>query len=153
MEYLPGVPFSNVLVQGNALVDGSGFSSSQGHRQDGVGTKLGLVFGAVGIDHDFIQRTLIGGIFAHQQTFDGVVDVAHGLQHTFAKVAGFVAVAQFQRFARTGGRAGGRTGGTYSTAFQNDFCTDGRVTATVQNFEGFDVNNFTHAYIAPFADK
>ncbi len=139
------VDFSNVLVQGDALVDGSGFGSGQGHGQDGVGAKLGLVLGAVGIDHDFVQRALIGGVFTHQQTFDGVVDVAHGLQYALAQVAGLVAVAQFQCFARTGRGARGGAGGAYGTAFQNDFSADGRVTATVQNFESFDVDNFTHA--------
>ncbi len=74
-----------------------------GHRdaEHGVGAEFGFVVGAIELDQQFIERGLVHRIGADQ--FLEVVDVGDGFQHAFAQIAGFITIAQFQRFVGAGG--------------------------------------------------
>ncbi len=51
----------------------------EGHAEDGVGAEIGLVGRAVQLQHEVVQRALVGGVLAQEGRGDDVVDVGHGL--------------------------------------------------------------------------
>lgn len=51
---------SEVLVEGDTLLSGTGLSDSNGNAEDGVGTKLALVGGTVELDEEIVDFTLRG---------------------------------------------------------------------------------------------
>src|SRR3546814_4233879 len=72
--------------------------------QQRVGAQAALVLGAVEIDQALVERNLVISVEALQRLRDRLVDILHGLQHALAQVTGLVAIAQFDRLLRTGGR-------------------------------------------------
>ncbi len=81
-----------------------------------------------------VNGFLIGSIPTEQGIGDLVIDVFDGFQHTFAVVACFVAVAQFQRFVNAGGGAGRNCCPPPGTIRQHHFDFHGRVAARIENF-------------------
>ncbi|CCK08265.1 phosphopyruvate hydratase [Cronobacter sakazakii 696] len=97
------VQFSDVLVQRHAFGSSSSFSVSQRNGQNGVCTEVRFVFSTVQIDHDLVDTSLIFSIFANDSLSDRAVNRANRFGYAFAQETGFVAIAQFQRFAGTSG--------------------------------------------------
>jgi hypothetical protein len=91
-----------------------------------------------------IISALLCGLFAEQQGLDDVIDIGHGFEHTFAEIAAFIAVAQLQCLAGTGGGAGGCASAADHAGFQNHFRHHRGIATGIQDFKTFDINNFTH---------
>ncbi len=140
------VEVGDVRVERQVLVLSSGLGGGEGHGEDGVGAQLGLVLGAVQLDHRAVQRLLVGRVLAQQQIANRAVDVADRLQHALAHVTALVAIAQLQRLARTGGRTGRRTGAADDAVIEDNVRFHGGVATGVENFTPFDVDDLCHFY-------
>ena len=120
-----------------------GGSLGDRHRdgEDGVGAEAGLVVGAVEVDHGLVDERLFLRIEADDGFGNLGIDVLDRLHHALAEEAAGIAVAQFDRFARTG-RSTGRHGGTaHDPAFQQHIGLDGGIAAGIKNFAGNDIND------------
>src|SRR5690606_14488456 len=80
----------------------------------------------------------------HQGFGNFGVDVLDGTQHALAQVAGLVAVAQFDGFARTGGRARGHRSPPHGARFEQHVAFHGGVAARIEDFASDDVYDCTH---------
>ena len=101
-----GVRAAQVLVQRQVGGGCGGVGNGQGDAEDGVGAELGLVGGAVQVDHGLVDAALVGGVEADQGRCDLVDDGVNGLLDTLAEVAALVAVAQLNGFVLAGGGTG-----------------------------------------------
>ena len=74
-----------VLVEGDTLEGGGGLRDGDGDTEDGVGTELALVRGAVELDQEVIDVLLRGDLelLRDQGGGDDVVNVRNGLEDTF----------------------------------------------------------------------
>src|SRR3569833_237599 len=84
------------LWHGTNLGGGTSLSNSQTAAQDGIGAQLGLVRGAVELDQELINLTLVLDIevLLDQGGPDDLVHVLDGLQDTLAAPLGLVAIAK-----------------------------------------------------------
>ena len=121
-----------------------GLSDRQRHAENGIGAEPAFVGRAVELDHGLVDLGLRLRIHAADGVEDFAVDRVHRLAHALAQIARLVAVAQFDRLMRAGGRARGHRGAPARAVFQNDIHFDGRIAATVQNFAADNVNNGGH---------
>ena len=135
---------AQIAVERQAGVFGGGAGNGQRYRQRGVGAETAFVVGAVQIKQDAVDIALLGSVDADQRLGDFVIDVFNGFEHAFAQIAGGVAVAQFQRFARAGGSAAGYGGATHHAAFQQHVAFYGGIAARIEDFTGENVGNGTH---------
>ncbi|CUJ32518.1 hypothetical protein TA5113_03038 [Cognatishimia activa] len=108
-----------------------GFRASQRHAKDCVCTKTTFVVCAVEFDHRSINGFLFGHIKANQVFGDLTVHGGHCFQNTFAKIAGFVAVALFDCFVGTGGCARRHGRAAHGAVFQDNINLNGWVAAAV----------------------
>ena len=76
---------SKVLVEGDALLRGTGLSDGDGDTEDGVRAELALVGGAVKLDQEIVDLLLLGDGKAGLDELgrNDVVDVGNGLEDTF----------------------------------------------------------------------
>ncbi len=95
------VQFSDVFEQWLTFRSSCCFGVRQGNSQDCVRTEVRFVFSTVQIDHDFIDASLVFGVFAKDCLCNWTVNRANSFGYAFAQETGFVAIAQFQRFAGT----------------------------------------------------
>jgi hypothetical protein len=93
--------FSNVFEQRLTFRRSSCFGVCQRNSQDCVRTEVRFVFSTVQIDHDLIDTSLVFRVFAQDSLCNWAVNSANRFQYAFAQETGFVAIAQFQRFAGT----------------------------------------------------
>ncbi len=129
-----GIHAANIAVQRQAEGIGSGLGDSQAGAQDRVCAQLGFVGGAVQLDHGGIDGLLLESVPAEQGIGDLGVDVFNSLQHAFAQVAAFVAIAHFKRFVHAGGCAGGNGCPAPAAIRQDHFHFNGGVAARIENF-------------------
>ncbi|MNX46846.1 hypothetical protein D3C86_773940 [compost metagenome] len=125
-------------------VDGVGGRLGNGQRdaEDGVGAKLGLVGGAVQLEHRLVDGDLVEGVHAGEFVGDHFVDVVDGAQDALAVVPiGLVLVAHLDGFVGAGGGAGGNGRAAARSAGQDDVDLDGGIAAGVEDLAGIDVFN------------
>src|SRR5262249_23044624 len=108
-------------------------SDGQRHTEHGVGAELALVWGAVQIEQQFINRGLFERIVTEQLGRDGLVDVAYGQQDAFAEIAGLVGVAQLQRFMRSRARAARDGRPAHAAVVENYFYFESRIPPAIEN--------------------
>jgi hypothetical protein len=72
------------------------------------------------------------------------VDGFDRLAHALAEIAALVAVAQFHRLMRAGGRARRHGGAADRTVLQHDIDLDRGIAAAVENFAADDVDDGGH---------
>src|SRR4029078_10947049 len=99
---------------------------------------------AVERDQGFVDLGLSFRVHAPDRVEDLAVDGIDRLAHALAEVAFLVALAQFDRLMRTGGRSRRDRGATQRTVLQPDIDFDGRIAAAVQDFAAGDINNGGH---------
>ncbi|MNR52133.1 hypothetical protein D3C85_1719190 [compost metagenome] len=90
-----------MLIQRLTFRSSSSFGVCQRHSQDCVRTEVRFVFSTVQVDHDFIDASLVFGVFAKECLSDRTVNRTNSFGYAFTQETGFVAIAQFQRFAGT----------------------------------------------------
>ncbi len=123
---------------------GGGTRGCQRYGQNGVGAEAGFVVGTVERDHRRVHRSLVQGVHADHGFGDFIFDVRHRFEHAFAAIAALVAVAQFNRFPRAGGRAGRRGGQTLRAGGQSDLRLNRGIASRIQNFLSNYKGNFRH---------
>lgn len=138
-DLLVASQIGDVFVQWHVLLGGTGLADGQGHTQDGVGAELALVLGAVQLQHEVIDGSLVHHIQIglDQLGAQGVVDMTHSLQHGLAMVVGLVVVAQLQSFVDTGGGAGGH-GSAEQSQFGGQIDLHGGVSTGVVDLTGLN---------------
>lgn len=129
-----GIDAAQVLVEGKAGGSGCCMGSCQGYAQNGVGPKAALVFGAVQVDEDMVQASLVAGIPAKHGIGDFAVHIVHSFQDSLAVVAALVAVPEFGGFKHAGGGTGGNGGSGKGAVFQCHFYFNCGVSPGIQNF-------------------
>ena len=102
-----------------------------GHCQNGVCAQIGLILGAVCLDHGGVHGVNVGSIHAHHCVRNDRVDVFHRLGHALAQIAALVAVPQFQRLKLAGGCTGRGASACHSAVRQRDLGLYGGVSAGV----------------------
>ena len=95
------VQFSDVRIQRQAFRGSGSFGVRQGNSQNCVSTEVRFVLSTVEVDHDLVDASPIFSVFAKDSLSDRAVNRANGFGHAFTQETGFVAIAQFQRFAGT----------------------------------------------------
>ena len=106
-----------------------GMGEGEGDAEDGVCAEVLFEVVAVEVEHDFVEGGEVVNGFAFERRAEFFVDVGDGFGHAFAEVAGFVAVAQLEGFARAGGGAGRNASGTLCAVGKGDGDLYGRVAA------------------------
>lgn len=83
-------------VEGHALLGSASLGDGQAHTEDGVGTKLGLVGGAIEVIEELVDLGLVLDIdvLLDDRGSDDRVDVLDSLQDTLASPLGLVAIAE-----------------------------------------------------------
>ena len=133
-------------VQWNIQRECRGAGRRNGDRQNGVCAKVGLVLGAVRLQHGGVHRVDVGDIQPDQRLVDGGVDVLHSLADALAAKAALVAVAQLQRLKLAGGSAAGGRAAADGAVRQPDLGFDSGVAAGVDNLAADDLLNFQIAH-------
>ena len=82
-------------IERDTLLGRSGLCDSQRYTQDGIGSQICLVLGAIHLDEEVIDLGLVLAVnpFLDQGRADDIVDVLHSLQDTLARPVGFVSIA------------------------------------------------------------
>jgi hypothetical protein len=96
---------SQVLVQGDTLLGGTGLADGHRDTEDGVGSQLALVGGSVELDEEVVDLLLLGDLETRldEGLGDDVVDVRDGLGDTLAHVGGLVTIPELDGLVDTGG--------------------------------------------------
>ena len=116
--------------------------------EDGVRAKLALVVGAVQVDHDLVDETLLGGVEANDLGGDFVDDGVNRLLHTLAQVTALVAVTTLDGLEGTGRCTGRDCRACERTVLERDLDLDGGVAARVKNLAG--ANGLNAGHVAPY---
>ena len=98
-RHLHGAGTTKVTVQRQAAFFCGGAGHGHGHGQRGIGTEAAFVVAAVEVNQGAVQEGLLGGIQTENGFRNFGIHMLHGLEHAFAQVARFVAVAQLNGFA------------------------------------------------------
>lgn len=97
----------NVPVEGDALLSSSGLGNGHGDSQDGVGSELALVLGAVESNHLLVDGLLVNGVVSLERRGDDGIDVLNGLEDSLSKVLGLVSIAELNSLVDASGGSGG----------------------------------------------
>ena len=83
-------------VERHALLGSASLGDGQAHTEDGVGTKLGLVGGAIEVIEELVDLGLVldVDVLLDDRGSDDLVDVLDSLENTLASPMGLVAVAE-----------------------------------------------------------
>src|SRR5699024_11246889 len=143
-----GIAAADVVVkrQGERLSRSLG--NCQGYAQDRVCAELGLVRGAVRLDHGLVDGLLVERVHADDGLSDLAVDSVNSLQNALAIVAGLIAVAQLARPEDTGGSAGRNSRAAHvgaGVALNINLNLNGRIAAGVHYLTAEYINNFNVA--------
>ena len=136
---------AEVAVQRQARLFRCSARHRHAHGERRVGAQAPLVVGAVQINQGAVQERLLTGVQPHHGFRHFGVDVLHRLQHPFAAVARFVAVAQLDRLARTGRCARGHGRSAHRSGFQQYVALHRGVAAAVEDFAADDVYDCAHS--------
>ena len=135
---------ADIAEQRHAQIVRRRLGDREGDAEDGVGTQARLVRRAVQIDHDIVDLHLLGRVHPADGVENLALDIAHGLQHALAAVAGLIAVAQLHSLIRAGRRTGRDRGAPHRAGIQHDLDLYGRVASAIENFAGDDVGDGGH---------
>mmetsp|Transcript_10019 Transcript_10019/g.17957 ORF Transcript_10019/g.17957 Transcript_10019/m.17957 type:complete len:494 (+) Transcript_10019:288-1769(+) len=130
---------SEVLVEGNSLGLGAGFCCSHGDSEDGVGSKLALVGGAIKVNHLLIKLRLLAHIKAFELLVQNRIHGFHSLGHTLAQVAGLVAISQLTGFVDACGSARWNCCNGLQASLCEEIHFNGWVTAAVEDLTGLQL--------------
>ena len=135
---------AEIAVQRNAGLLGCRTGYGHAHGQQRVGAKAFFVLGPIQINQRAIEKGLFRRIQPQHGLRDFGIDVLHSLEHTFAQITFFVAIAQLNGFATAGGGATGHRSTAHYARLQQHVAFNGRVTAAIENFAADNVNNCAH---------
>ncbi len=126
-----------------------GVGRGKGDAEDGVGTDVGLVGRAVDLEHQLVDRGLLGGVESDEFGSEFLIDGLDGLEDAFAEVARLVAVAEFPGFVLAGAGAARDRSAADGAAFEFHIDFDGGIAAGVNDLTGADVGDgrFEHGSV------
>ena len=114
-----GVAATDVFVEGEVEIVGSGLGHSERNTENGVSAEVLLGVGAVEFEHSLVDGNLVERAHANKSVGDGAVDVGNCFEDTLAHVAAFVAVAKLEGFVFAGRSAGGNRCAAECAAFED----------------------------------
>ncbi len=128
-----GVHAAQVTIQRHAKAGRRSFSCRQGNAQNSVCAQPPLVGGAVQLNQQLVQRSLVKSREPLQLRRNNLQHIVHRLAGAFAQVTLFVAVAQLHRLMHTGRRAGGYGRPANAAVLQQHLHLHSRVGPAIQN--------------------
>ena len=93
---------AQVAVERQPKRAGGRLGNSQAGAQDGIGSQRGFVRCAVQLQQQLVDGFLFNGIPTNELVRNLIIDMVNRVQNALAAIAGFIAVAQFQRFMYAG---------------------------------------------------
>ena len=121
-----GVGSADVAEQRQPGGVGGGLGRGERDTEDRVGAELGLVVGAVQLDHRLVERALVVGVEAGERGTDLVVDAGDGLEHALADVT-VTSVAELDGLESARGGAGRHRRAADRAVVEGDLDLNGRV--------------------------
>ena len=137
---------ADVAVERQAGRVGRGAGDGERDAEDRVGAQLGLVGGAVGVEHGLVDQPLVVGVEALDRGAEGLDDRVHRGLHALAEIA-VAAVAQLDRLERAGGRAAGDRRSGEGPVVEEHLDLDGGVAARVEDLAGADSFDGCHGSV------
>ena len=131
---------------------GRGPGDGERDAEDRVGAQLGLVGGAVGVEHRLVDEPLVVGVEPLDRGAEGLDHRVDGGLDALAEVA-VAAVAQLDRLERAGGRATGDGRAGEGPVVEEHLDLDGGVAARVEDLAGADSFDGCHGWGAPGSGK
>ena len=122
----------------------SGMRHRERYGEQRIGTETTFVVRAIERNHAGIYVFLIARITLEQGCADHGVDVANRLQHALAEIALLVAIAKFDRLARTGRGTGGHSRATDGAAGEDHVRFYGGIAPRIDDLAGSDIDNAAH---------
>ena len=138
---------AEIAVQRQAGFFGGGLRNRHRHGQHRVRAEARLVVGAVEFEQRLVEERLLRCVEAHDGFGDFGVDVLDGLQYALAAIAVAFFVAQFDRFARSGGCARRHGGAAHRARFEQHVAFDGGIASRIENLAADDIYDSTHGFL------
>ena len=135
---------TQVTVQGQACGLSCSLCNSKGDTENCIGAELALVRGAVQLDHDLVDTTLIGCVFVNEFGGDDLVHGVNGVLNALALVTTLVAITTLNGLECTGGCTRGNCCALKGAVFKDDLNLDGGVTAGIKDLASSDCFNACH---------
>ena len=110
---------------------------------------LRLVRRPVEFDHEPVDLSLPVRFQADKLRRNRLVDIGDGLQHAFAAVTRFIAIAQFDGLMLAGGSSGRHRGGNGDAVIQAELHPQRWVAAGIEDLKSVNGSDFSHRSIAP----
>ena len=107
-----------------------------------VCAELGLVLGAVELDHLLIYCVCVACVHTDKSVCDNVIDVVNCLLYALAEVSALIAVTQLKSLKFTGGSAAGSGSSCNSTVCKLYLSFNGRISSGVEYFSSLYVYDF-----------
>ena len=130
------------MIERQRKLRGGSAGDGHGDGENCVRAEIGFVRSAIGVNHAAIDGALVGSVHTGDGFGDFDVHVTYGLEDSFAEVAGFISVAEFDGFVFAGGGAGRDGSAADGTAFDSHFGFDCGIPARIDNFTCADGDNF-----------
>ena len=139
-----GVRATDVAVEREIGRAGRRVRDGERDAQDRVRADLGLVVGAVQVEHRLVDQPLLAGVVAQQLRAELVEHAEDGLGHALAAVAALVPVTQLDGLEGAGGGARRHCRATLRTVVQDDLDLYRGIAAGVEDLAGTDELNTCH---------
>ena len=139
-----GVRATDVAVERQIRRAGRRVRDGERDAEDRVGADLGLVVGAVQVEHRLVDQPLLAGVVAQQLRAELVEHAEDGLGHALAAVAGLVPVTQLDGLEGAGGGARRHCRATLRAVVQDDLDLYRGIAAGVEDLAGTDELNTCH---------
>ncbi len=137
---------ADVAVQRKLGAFGSGIQCSEGHAEDGVRAQTALVRSAVELDHQIVERTLVGGVHADHLRGDLFIDGLNGVENALALIHGLVAIATLPCLSFAGRSTGRNKTQATSTVVGVENDLNGRVATGIKNLACVHAFNCCHNF-------
>ena len=95
-RFLGACKVRDVCVERDPLLGSSSFSNSKGDTKDSIGSQDGLVFRAIEVNEELLDRGLVSAVevLLDQLRTKGLVDIFDRLKYAFPTPMGLVSVSQ-----------------------------------------------------------
>src|ERR1035437_5159291 len=93
------------------------------------------------------EKTLFNGNNSNQRRTKNIIYIGNSFQYTFAQIAFFISIAQFNGFIFAGGSSRRNGSTSHHARFQPNIYFYSRISTRIKDFAGNNLFNFTHIYL------
>ena len=128
-------------IEGNILGLCCGIRCSNRHGKDGIGTELGLIFGAVNVKHRLIYCINIACLNPKERRGNLCIDILDSLRDPFAAELRLVSITQLQCLKLPRRCTGRRCTAANRAVLQDNLRLDCRISTRVNDFTANNSSN------------